>query len=222
MNEQAFHPFRSEKARQQYLEFYDKLAQTWPVPSQTKMIETSYGQTFVRISGPDNAPPLVLLPGGGYNSLGWLYHIEALSANYRTYAIDNIYDYGRSIYSRPLTSPDVYVKWLAELFNKLGFDKKINLMGLSQGGWLTALYTVSFPQRINKTILIAPLCTVLPLSSKFFFACVYVYYPCHTSQEIFIAGFLEILSSKVILAGNTLKKYWRNIFWPEKVLRLNH
>jgi hypothetical protein len=53
------HPFRSREAKEQYLKFYDMRAKNWPVVSENKMVDTSYGQTFVRISGPVDASPLV-------------------------------------------------------------------------------------------------------------------------------------------------------------------
>ncbi|GAH54730.1 unnamed protein product, partial [marine sediment metagenome] len=67
----------------------------------------------------------------------WLPNIEALSEYYRTYAVDNIYDYGRSVYTRTIKSPDDFVNWLDELFSILELGDNINLMGLSYGGWLT-------------------------------------------------------------------------------------
>ena len=99
MKQSAYHPFRSAKAREAYLALYDQQAEHWPVPSETRMVETWYGQTFVRISGAMDAQPLVLLPGASVSSLMWMPHMEALSACCRTYAVDNIYDMGRSIYT---------------------------------------------------------------------------------------------------------------------------
>jgi pimeloyl-ACP methyl ester carboxylesterase len=163
----SFYPFRSEKAKQQYLELYDKKAERWPVPSETKMINTSYGQTFIRVSGPESARPLVLLFGATGNSLSWLPNIKALSANFHTYAIDNIYDYGRSINSRPLKSSTDYINWLDELFQAIGLNEKLNLVGYSYGGWLTAQYAMSFPHKLNKIVLLAPGGTVLPVTLKF-------------------------------------------------------
>jgi len=60
-----YHPFRSPEAKIEYLRIYDERATLWPVASETRIVETSYGQTFVRISGRPDAPPLVLLPGAG-------------------------------------------------------------------------------------------------------------------------------------------------------------
>ncbi len=158
-----FHPFRSAKAKEQFLRLYDMRAEKWPVPSETRMVDTSYGRTFMQISGPVDAPPLVLLHGGSGNSLQWIPNIKALSEFFKTYAVDNIYDYGRSVYTRPVKNPDDFVDWLDELFSALEPGVNIDLMGLSYGGWLASLYALHFPDRLNKIVLLAPAFTVLPV-----------------------------------------------------------
>ena len=161
------HPFRSEPAKQQYLALYDKRARKWPVPSETRYVPTSYGQTFVRISGPDDAPPLVLLPGVGNNSLMWIPNAGALSATHRVYAVDNIYDHGRSVYTRPVETADDFTNWLDALFDSLELEDNVNLMGASYGAWITCQYALRFPARLDKIVLIAPAGTVMPLSREF-------------------------------------------------------
>jgi pimeloyl-ACP methyl ester carboxylesterase len=163
----AYHPFRSAKAKEQYLALYDLRAKRWPVASETRMVETACGQTFVRSSGPMDGQPLVLLPGGGTSSLIWELNIAALSACYRTYAVDNIYDVGRSIYTCPIRSPDDFANWLDELFTALALGNQIYLMGLSYGGCLASQYALRFPNRLSKTVLLAPVATVLPLPLEF-------------------------------------------------------
>lgn len=96
-----FHPFRSEKAKKEYLESYDAMAKNWPVPAETLSVRTSQGRTFVRMCGPGDASPLMLLPGGGATSLMWTPNVTALSQSHRVYAIDHIYDYGRSVCHKP-------------------------------------------------------------------------------------------------------------------------
>jgi len=150
-----YHPFRSEQAKEEYLAYYDNRAKGWPIPSETTMVDTSFGQTFVRISGPSNAPALVLLPGGVFNSLMWIPNIEALSKEYRTYAVDNIYDCGRSIYTRELTSSQDFVQWLEELFTALDLGNDIRMMGLSYGSWMTHQYALQHSQRLKKIVLLA-------------------------------------------------------------------
>jgi pimeloyl-ACP methyl ester carboxylesterase len=162
----AAHPFRSAAARDRYLRTYDLEAGKWPVPSETKTVGTSYGQTFVRISGPRGAPPLVLLHGASATSLMWRPNIKALAGSYRTYAVDNIYDLGRSIYTRKIRTPDDFSNWLDELFSALELGDRINLVGQSYGGWIAAQYALRFPGRLNKVVLLAP-AGVLPFRREF-------------------------------------------------------
>ena len=157
-----YHPFKSEKAKAKYLDYYDKRAEIWPVSSENKYIETSYGKTYLRISGDENKPPLVLLHGDTESSLYWFRQIEEFSKHYRTYVIDHVYDNGRSIYYKDFEEPDDYIKYLDELFDSLELGDNINLIGFSYGGWQTSIYALAHPERLNKIILISPSATVLP------------------------------------------------------------
>ncbi len=168
MEMKEYHPFKSSDMKEKYLKMYDMQARKWPVPSETKFVDTSYGKTFVRISGPINAPPLVLLPGKGANSLMWIHNIKSLSESYRTYAIDTIDDFGRSVYIRPLKDSKDYVNWLGELLNALKLKDNINIIGLSMGGWLTSQYLLNSPTRLNKVVLLAPASTVLSVRLMFY------------------------------------------------------
>jgi pimeloyl-ACP methyl ester carboxylesterase len=167
MDKTAYHPFRSARAKERFLKEYDARAARWPVPSETRALDTSFGSTFVRISGKTTSPPLVLLHGGGGNSLQWIPNVKMLSEDYRLYAVDNIYDNGRSVNTRPIGGPDDLVDWLDELFTALGLGTGINLVGLSLGGWLAGWYAYRLPGRLDKVVLLAPAFTVLPLSMAF-------------------------------------------------------
>lgn len=159
-----YHPFRSAEAKAAYLARYDEIAKAWPIPAEGKLVDSSYGQTFVRISGPVGAPPLVLLPGAGTSSLQWMQNIAALSEHHRTYAVDSLINtgcVGRSVYTRAITGPDDAFTWLDELFNGLNLGDSINLLGASYGGWLASQYALHAPDRLHKIVLLAPAGTVL-------------------------------------------------------------
>ncbi len=215
------HPFKSEKAKEKYLAFYDEHARLWPVPSENKYIETSYGQTFVRISGPEDKPPLILLPGDTENSLSWIPQIKDFSEQYRTYALDQIYDNGRSIYSRPLKEPADFVNWLNELFNSLNLKNDINLLGFSYGGWLTSIYALTHPERLNKVILISPSSTVMqPRVGYLIIAIITHFFPtyffvrrlvnwerkCLVKQGAIGRAKVNQMIEEVVLAGKCFKK----------------
>jgi len=188
------HPFRSRKAKEQYLKLYDMRSKNWPVVSEAKMVDTSYGQTFVRISGPVDASPVVLLPGAAANSLMWAPNIESLSESYRTYAIDNIYDYGRSVYTRTPKNPNDLLTWLDEFFCALKLGGHIYLIGMSYGGWLASLYALRFPTRLDKLVLLAPAATVLPLRLEFVMRLILTKIP----QRYFTKSFINWLFKDAI------------------------
>jgi len=139
----------------------------WPVPSETRMVKTSWGETFVRVSGPADGPPLVLLHGASATSLMWAPNIGALSAVFRTYAPDNIYDFGLSVFTKRLKTPDDFVDWLDQLFDGLQLGDHINLAGQSYGGWIAGQYLVRHPDRLDKVVLLAPAMTIEPFQFGF-------------------------------------------------------
>jgi pimeloyl-ACP methyl ester carboxylesterase len=161
-----FHPFKSAKAQARYLAFEDRIAKRWPIISEERLVQTSFGKTFMRISGPVDAPPLVLLPGGGSCSLIWSANIKALSEKYRTYALDNIYDFGRSVYSRRIASGNDFAGWLDELFDTLRLGNKIRIIGYSYGGWVASQYALYHPERLTHGVFIAPAYTILPMTDE--------------------------------------------------------
>ena len=161
------HPFRSAEARERYLDFYEQQAAKWPVPSETRVVHTDDGETFVRICGPSDGAPLVLLPAGRTPAMCWIPLIEALSEESRIYAVDAIYDDGRSVSSRPVKTTGDAIGWLDRLFDALGLDAGINLMGISFGGWLSAEYVLHAPERLAKVVWLSPAGVVLPMSGEF-------------------------------------------------------
>jgi pimeloyl-ACP methyl ester carboxylesterase len=167
-----FHPFKSAEAKVRYLAFEDKMAKKWPIISEERIVQTSFGKTFMRISGPSDAPPLVLLPGGGSNSLIWNANIRALSEEYRTYALDNIYDFGRSVYTREMKDGNDFALWLSELFDTLSLGSSIRIIGYSYGGWVTSQYALHHPERLTHVVLIAPAYTILPITDEWLWSAV--------------------------------------------------
>ena len=43
---EPWHPFRSSAAREEYLAFYDERAQRWPIPSESMMVSTTFGDRW--------------------------------------------------------------------------------------------------------------------------------------------------------------------------------
>jgi len=161
------HPFKSTAKKERYLAFYQERVGRWPVASEEVFVTTSWGETFVRVSGPQGGPPLVLLPGANASSLLWEPNVEAWSERYRVYSVDNIFDYGRSVNSKRLTAPSDFVDWLDQLLDGLEVGDDVSLLGLSYGGWITAEYGLARPERLDRVVLVAPAATVAWFSGDF-------------------------------------------------------
>jgi len=182
MNE--YHPFKSMEAKTEFLEFEEKLAEKWPVISDEKTVTTSYGKTFMRVSGPIDGQPLVLLPGGGSSSLIWQANIKAFSSVYRTYALDNIYDFGRSVYTQKMETHDDFTKWLDELFDTLSLGNNIRIAGYSYGGWVSGNYAVNHSERLSRVILIAPAFSIQPITEEFIWDMILGILPCKYTKQL--------------------------------------
>jgi pimeloyl-ACP methyl ester carboxylesterase len=182
-----FYPFKSRAAEQHYKEYYDNRAKQWPTPSEARYIFTPFGKTFVRICGRESAPALVLLPSGFASSLIWLPNIQDLAAHFRVYAVDNIYDVGQSVNSRPITDASNLTEWLDGLLTELGLADSINLMGLSFGGWLASQYALRYQVRLRSVVMIAPVATVFPLPGAWAWRGIMGAFPPH---KLFMTHFL--------------------------------
>lgn len=201
------HPFRSDGAKQRYLAFYDSSAKEWPVESETLLVDTSYGQTYVRISGPIDAPPLVLMHGANATSLSWIPNIQTLSENYRTYALDNIYELGRSVFRKKFKIPGDLVDWMDESLMALDLDSNINMVGMSYGGWLTSQYALRHPEKLDNIVLLAPAATVLPLGPGFLKPALISILP----HRHFTRKGMEPIMADMLKKGETGRQYFESL-----------
>lgn len=153
----SHHPFRSADARDAYLARYDELAAASPISWTTAGLDSAHGKTLVRMTGPEDAPPLLMLNGVWMHSLQWPPQlIEALSAGRRVYCLDNIYDFGRSVPARPARDTGDYIAWLDEVLDALALMRDVSIFGVSRGAWLAAEYTLHAPTRLGKVVWMSP------------------------------------------------------------------
>ncbi len=154
------HPFRTPEARDAYLASLALRERRWPVPAEARTVHTSWAETFVRVCGPEGAPPLVLLHGASTSSISWEANVAAWAPRFRVYALDNPWDLGRSVYTQCPKTPDDYVSWLDETMTALGLGGGVSFAGMSYGAWIGALYALRHPERLAKLVLLVPALTV--------------------------------------------------------------
>jgi pimeloyl-ACP methyl ester carboxylesterase len=98
--------------------------------------------------------PVVLLHGGGLDSasISWRASIGPLSAQHRVFAPD-LPGYGQSDKPAVEYTMDYYVNFLEHLLDVLHLQK-VSLVGLSLGGGIALSFTLRFPGRVEKLVLV--------------------------------------------------------------------
>ncbi|MCD0480921.1 alpha/beta fold hydrolase [Streptacidiphilus sp. ASG 303] len=148
--------FRSPADAEAFSAAYDTLLARWPVPFEAVDAPTAYGTARVLVCGPQDAPPLVLLPGGGATSAVWYANVGALARVHRVHAVDLVGDVGRSVHrGRPLRGAADLAAWLGEVLDRLGLDRT-HLCGHSYGAWTALQYALHAPARVDRLVLLDP------------------------------------------------------------------
>ena len=147
--------FKSEEGRHKVIKYYESLVEGWNFPHEEFYVHTNYGKTFIIASGEKDLPPLILLHGSGMNSVMWIHEMEKYSKNYRVYAVDMPGEPGKSNENQIPFKGDDFPIWLNEVFNALSIEKA-NIVGLSLGGWLGTKFSIKYPQKVIKLVLLCP------------------------------------------------------------------
>ena len=151
--------YKSPEAKARFMEIYDEKMKEWPVPYEDVFVDTSYGTVHVIVSGPENAPPVLLLHASGVAGWSWKYNVKDLSQNYRTYTIDLIGDVGKSEFTdlkHILKTGQDQADLYAEITDKLGVEKAY-VVGASEGGFIGTNYALYHPERVEKLALLGPM-----------------------------------------------------------------
>ncbi len=138
-----------------FLYRYQVMLARWPRPVTTDHVITRHGRTSVTVAGRPEAPPLVLLAGGGATSTVWFATAARLADRYRILAIDRPGDAGLSAAEAPLRTADDLVDWLAAVLTELGV-RRAAVAGHSYGAWLALRYALAEPDRVAALALLDP------------------------------------------------------------------
>ncbi|MGG2461324.1 alpha/beta fold hydrolase [Streptomyces sp. RGM 3693] len=147
--------YKSEAGAAEILGRYQEALDAWPVPAERVRVPTRHGETFVVVSGPKDAPPVVLLHGSGANATMWQGDIASWSQRFRTYAVDVIGEPGLSAPSRPPLGSGAFQEWLDDVWDGLGISTAA-VVAASLGGWLALDYANRRPERVTRLALLCP------------------------------------------------------------------
>lgn len=99
-----------------------------------------------------SGPPLLLIHGIGGDADEWAFCFEAFSKSHRVIAID-LLGFGRS--DKPKI--DYHIAVFVELINQFLRALKIEraaILGESLGGWIASSFALTFPERVDKLLLV--------------------------------------------------------------------
>jgi pimeloyl-ACP methyl ester carboxylesterase len=121
-----------------------------------KFVRLTDGMTHYVVNGPDTGRTVVLVHGFSVPLYIWDSTATALaSAGYRVIRYD---EFGRGWSDRPSIdyTADVYDRQLGELLDSLRIGERIDLAGVSMGGWVTGTFAGRHANRIRSLILVDP------------------------------------------------------------------
>lgn len=119
-------------------------------------VELSDGVVHYELAGPSTGEVVVLIHGGTFPSFCWDKNFNALSeAGFRVLRYDV---YGRGFSDRPdlVYNEDPWDRQLEELIKKLELKRPVNLVGLSMGGVIAAIFTDRHPEMVKGLCFIGP------------------------------------------------------------------
>lgn len=121
------------------------------IKAQTPKDVTIYGQKIHYLEA-GSGPNLILLHGLGGSSQVWGFNIGPLAEKYHVFVPDQI-GFGKS--DKPLVNYRVrtYVDFLDQFCKQLNIERPI-LVGNSMGGWISAIYAATYPDRVAKLVLV--------------------------------------------------------------------
>ena len=147
--------YKNAKTGRMIRKSYDELLKLWGTDITELDISGQYGTTHVIETGDKNKPPLVLFHGVGDDAaLMWIYNAKELGKHFHIFAVDTIGGPGKSEPGEGYDKSFDDEIWISELLDKMGLDK-IFMAGVSNGAYLTQMYTIKHPERVIKSVSMA-------------------------------------------------------------------
>ena len=119
--------------------------------AQTSKEVLVFGQKIHYVEA-GSGPTVILLHGLGGSAQVWQFNIGPLAEKFHVIALDQI-GFGKS--DKPLVNYRIrtYVDFLDQFCKQLKIERA-TLVGNSMGGWIAAMFTAAFPDRVDKLVLV--------------------------------------------------------------------
>ena len=147
--------FKNQEARNRQEEWYQRFLVRANLKVEFETVSTSFGDSHVLIVGNPDKPILVCLHAMLTSSAHLLSEIRYLAHHYQL-IIPDIPGYSvRAIPERLSFTDNSHSQWLTEVLDAFDLEK-IDLFGISIGGYIAREFSTAFPDRVNKLALLVP------------------------------------------------------------------
>ncbi len=147
--------YKNQEGEAEILALYDEALANLGADHESLTVPTRYGDTHVLGVGPEDAPPVVFLPGGNLMNPTCLRWFLRLADEYRVYSPDLIGQPGKSAETRLSPKGDDQAMWVEDMLDGLGLQR-VPFVGLSYGAGLALRIMGHAPRRVSRAALISP------------------------------------------------------------------
>jgi len=151
------------RAADAYRAAYAHSLELWPIPFESRLVETPFGATHVVASGASTGDPIVLVHAASLSATQWHLQVRDLGASHPLFAVDIMGDIGLSTQTAPVHARQDAADWLDAVLDGLGIGRAI-LVGSSFGGFLSTNLAVRRGSRVRSLVLLAPAATIRPFT----------------------------------------------------------
>lgn len=147
--------WKSEDARRRLDAWYERFASRIPGPVEHREVPTRYGPNHVLMAGSPQGIPLVCLHAMRTGAAHLLSEFPDLTRQFRLIAPDLPDQSVHGLQLRLPMTDHILADWLLDIVDGLGLDR-INLFGVSWGGFVARQTASTAPGRIRRLALLVP------------------------------------------------------------------
>lgn len=147
--------FKSEVGKKEILGLYDAKLAELQIDHEHQIVDTSFGQTNILVTGSASLPPLIMIHGSNGCAPIALETYPNLSKRFQVFAVDVLAQPNKSAETRLSMKDNSYGVWMNEIMASLDIQN-VTLVGFSFGGLIILKTLINNEKRVKEAFLAAP------------------------------------------------------------------